>query len=297
MIRISQRPRSHSSPTTGFTLVEMLVVAPIVILLISGFIALIVNVTGEVLASRASNVLSYNVQDALNRIERDVKMSSAFLAVNDIDISTTKQGYGGTVSTGSTVNFTNVDKTSSSGSPASLILRAAATTRNPLNASVSDNDLVYLAGSPNACTTYATYSSNTPMFTNIVYFVQDNALWRRTIMPVNYNNPSVRCGDAPWQVPSCIEGYTSALTFCQTNDEKIIVGVSSTNFVMQYFANSSTTTSDTASVNSGSTDATRNAALANTPSVNVTITANQTVAGRDISRTASMRVTRATSNL
>ncbi len=281
----------------GFTLVEMLVIAPIVILLIGGFIALIVNVTGEVLASRASNVLAYNVQDALNRIEQDVKMSSNFLAVNDIDISSTKQGYGGNTTSGSSVNFTNIDKTASAGSTASLILRTVATVRNPLNASATDNDLVYLAASPNPCTNYASYSRNTPMFTNIVYFIQDNTLWRRTIMPSNYNNPAVRCGNAPWQVPSCIEGYGPALSFCQTNDEKIIIGVSSVNFVIQYYANSSTTTADTASVNTSSNDASRNIALASTPSVGITITANQIVAGRDISRTASIRVTRATSNL
>ena len=62
----------------GFTLVEMMVIAPIVILLIGAFIAAIVGLTGEVMSSRGSNVVAYDLQDALNRIEEDVKLSTSY---------------------------------------------------------------------------------------------------------------------------------------------------------------------------------------------------------------------------
>lgn len=62
----------------GFTIVELLVIAPIVILTITAFISVIVNMTGDVLASRSSNLVAYDIQDALSRIEEDVKLSSTF---------------------------------------------------------------------------------------------------------------------------------------------------------------------------------------------------------------------------
>ena len=103
------RPHSHThQKSRGFTLVEMLVVAPIVILFIGGMIYLLVNITGETLASRSEDALSFDLQQALNRVEDDVRRSDKFLAVNDIALTTTGQGYGDTTTTGSTTSFTNI---------------------------------------------------------------------------------------------------------------------------------------------------------------------------------------------
>ena len=79
--------------SAGFTFVEIVVIAPIVILMIGAFIAAVVGMTASVLVSRAQNVLTYNVQDALNRIQQDVKLSTTFLAQSNINLSSTKQGY------------------------------------------------------------------------------------------------------------------------------------------------------------------------------------------------------------
>jgi len=284
---------SRRSP--GFTLIEMAVIAPIVILLIGTFIALIVNLTGEVMSTRGANILTYNVQDALNRIEQDVKLSTTFLSVNNIDISTTKQGYGGTTTTGSTTNFTNVDKTSSSGSTASIILNVLVTDGNPLSTSAS---LVYLKDQPNPCTSSAEYSKNRPMTANVVYFIDSsNTLWRRVIMPANYKTASVYCGNAPWQIPSCISGYSAgSLPFCKTNDEKLVEGVAPSDFAFQYYPSASSTTPSTSATNTSLSDDARGTALLSTPTLNVSITARQTSAGRDITRSASLRATRLDSN-
>lgn len=279
----------------GFTLVEMIVVAPIVILLIGAFIALIVNLTGEVLSSRGSNVLAYDLQNTLNRIEQDVKLSTTYLAASNITTTTTKQGYGGTTTTGGTATFTNVDKTATGGSPASLVLNALATNGNPLS---NTSGFVYLADKPNSCDTYDDYSKNTPMTMNIVYFVQNNTLWRRVIMPADYDNAAIRCGNAAWQVPTCINGYAAAsLPFCKANDERMVDGVSPSDFAVNYYAAASSTTPDSTAANQAITnDATRNTALQSTPTVEVSITSNKTIAGRDISRTSTVRVTRLDTN-
>jgi len=281
----------------GFTLVEMMVIAPIVILLIGAFIALIVNLTGEVMSSRGANVLAYDVQDALNRIEADVKLSTTFLATNNIDVSSTKQGYSANPSpNGGTANFTNINKSASGGSYQSIILNSLATDGNPVSLSTG---LVYLANAPNTCDDYVEYSKNTPMTMNIVYFVDNtNTLWRRTIMPTNYNDSSAYCGpNEPWQVPSCIKGYnTSALTFCKTTDEKLISGVSPDDFNFSYYSSASSTVADAIATNTTASDDARSTALQSTPTLSVSITARQSIAGRDLTRTGTLRVTRLDTN-
>ncbi len=280
----------------GFTLIEMMVIAPIVILLIGSFITLIVTLTGEVMSSRGSNVLTYDIQNALNRIESDVKLSTTFLAVNNIDVSATKQGYGSNTSTGSTVNFTNINKTGSGGSSASIVLNSLVTNGNPISSTAG---LVYLANKPNACDDYEIYSKNTPMTMNIVYFVDaNNTLWRRVIMPSNYAATATRCGEEPWQIPSCVNGYNPAtLPFCKSNDEKLVEGVTPADFNFSYFPSASSTIADpTASNTAVTNDATRTTALQSTPTIQVTITSNQTVAGRDISRNGTVRVSRLDTN-
>lgn len=272
----------------------MMVIAPIVILLIGAFVALIVNLTGEVLSSRGSNSLTYEIQDTLNRIEEDVKISTTFLAVNNIPLTTTKQGYGNDKANGSTVDFTNIQK--SGGSNASLILNGLVTNGNPMSSSAG---LVYLANKPNSCSSLEEYSKNTPMTMNIVYFVDDNnVLWRRVLMRPDYDSSSIRCGSAPWQQPSCIVGYSkSSLPFCQTNDVRLLDGISPSDFVIEYFATADSTTADSTANNSSiGTDSTRNIALQSTTTVNVSITSRKNIAGRDITGTGSIRVTRLDAN-
>ncbi len=278
----------------GFTLVEMMIIAPIVILLIGSFVALIVNLTGEVLSSRGSNTVTYELQDALNRIEDDVKLSTTYLAVNNISVASTKQGYGSDTVNGSTVNFTNIAK--SGGSNASLILNGLVTNGNPMSTTTG---LVYLANKPSACTSLSEYSKNTPMTMNVVYFVDgNNSLWRRVIMRSDYLTTSIRCGTAaPWQQPSCMVGYAASLTFCKTNDVRLLDGVAPDDFKVEYFPAAESTTPDSTAANPAVTnDTLRNTALQSTPTVNITITARKTIAGRDITGSGSIRVTRLDTN-
>lgn len=276
----------------GFTLIEMLIIAPVVILAIGGFIALIVNMTGEVLSSRGSNSLAYEVQDTLNRIEQDVKLSTTFLAENTIDFSASNpQGFG---DHGSTTNFANVTADNTA-----LILGAIVTNANPV---VAGTNNIYLKDAPNACTSFALYSRNTPLIMNIVYFIDDrgdsdpnnDTLWRRTIMPTNYTTTANLCGGTPWQQPSCKPGYSSS--FCKTNDVKLVEGVSVENFVVEYYPTASSSTPTAVASNPATPLDQRKTALEGSQTVKVTLTAQRTIAGRDISRTATLRATRLDAN-
>jgi Tfp pilus assembly protein PilE len=266
----------------GFTLIEMLVIAPIVVLAIGAFLTVIISMTGEVLSSRGSNTLAYNVQDALNRIDQDVKLSSTFLATNNITLTAGEaQGYNNDAT-----NFTNVGGASGT----SLILNALATNDNP---TVLTSGIVYQVDKPFPCSS-TRLPSNTPMSINIVYFVKDNTLWRRTIMPSNYNiGTSVYCS-TPWQQPSCAPGYTAV--FCKTNDIKLVEGVSSSGFNVQYFTSASATSEDATASDTAASVTTRSTALQSLSTVGVSIIASQNIAGRTVERSATLRSTRLDTN-
>jgi len=277
----------------GFTLVEMLVVAPIVILAIGAFLTVIINMTGEVLASRASNTLSYTVQDALNRIEQDVKQSSSFLATNTVTLpAANAQGYNDDATA-----FTNVGGTSNT----SIILNMVATTGNPISTS---SGYVYLKNKPNACA--SAQGVNTPFTYNVVYFTKVDPvtnisnLWRRTVMPTTYTDTTNTVCALPYQQPSCSPTYmdanTATATYCKTNDIKLVEGVASTDFIVQYFSGESASTVNDTATNTSASTPDRNTALQSATTTRVSITAKQTAAGRDVERAASLRVSRLDTN-
>ena len=270
-----------SQQEKGFTLVEMLVVAPIVILAIGAFLTVIISMTGEVLASRASNNLSYNVQDALNRIEQDVKMSNNFLATNNV--MGTNQGYNDDATA-----FTSIGGASGT----SLILNMVATTTNPISANSS---YVFLKNRPNDC---SAPQNNVPFTYNVVYFQKGGTLYRRVIMPTNYTDTTNTVCSIPWQQPSCSPAFMNVQTgspFCKTSDIALVSGPDGLNFNLQYFNGENTTNANSPA--STATDPTaRGTALQSATTVGVSIDAQQTVSGRPIERAAILRVSRLDSN-
>lgn len=266
----------------GFTIVELLVIAPIVILTITAFISVIVNMTGDVLASRSSNVVAYDIQDALARIEEDVKLSSTFLAENTVTTAPpgdpillpSPQGYGD-----DTTPFRNVDSTKGD----ILILNTFATSGNPITLGSS---LIYLTNQPNACNS-TQINQNTPMSLNIAYFVKNTSLWRRTIAPSNYDTAGC---SVPWQQPSCAIGQTAA--FCKTEDIKLLDNIAVSDFNVEYFTSADSTTANADASNVAKSVAERNAALQSSTTVGVSLNVTKTVAGREVSQSGSIRSTR-----
>jgi len=270
-------PTTHHLLTTnrGFTLVEMLIIAPIVILVIGIFVSAIITMTGDVLAVRGKNALAFNIQDALNRIDQDVKVSGGYLATNNVTL-TLPQG----LKNDNITNFYNVQGPNADATNGTmLILNSYATTANPLS---SARNFVYTT-SPNACNS-ALVSQNQKVATNIVYFVKNNALWRRVIAPSNY--ATAGCS-VPWQQPTCAPGYVAV--FCKTQDIKLVDGVSASGFVINYYTSAAATTPIANAVNNTLSDADRQTALQTASSINVTISATKTLAGRDVSQSGTIR--------
>lgn len=252
--------KKSSQSATGFTLVEMLIIAPIVILAIGGFIALMVTMVGSVLSTRDQTTMTYQSQDALNRVEDDIRLSAQFLTTTGTLVS--PQG-----SNDGTAAFTNASNT--------LILYTLATTKNP---SDSSRELVYYENQPNACGAQQTF--NQVLINKIIYYIKNGSLWRRTVMPAYNTNATPDTETvctAPWQQDSCSPGYSIA-TRCKTNDIELMKNVSTLD--VKYYSNSSSTVDLTA------------AGAAAASSVKVTVSGSKNSAGHTVGTTQSTRATR-----
>lgn len=262
-MRHLSKNNSTSLPSAGFTLVEILVISPIVILAIGGFIALMVTMVGNVLATRDQTAMIYQSQDSLNRIEDDIRLAANFLTTTGTLIS--PQGSNSNFT--GTSAFTNTTNT--------LILSTLATTKNPSDAT---RELVYYKNQPNACDTQKVF--NQVYLNKIVYFIKAGSLWRRTIMP-NYNTNATVDAEtvctAPWQQNSCSPGYAPA-TRCKTNDIELMQNV--TSLTVEYYS----------TPNSASNLGAANAGAAT--SIKATINGAKTSAGRTITTSQSTRATR-----
>jgi Tfp pilus assembly protein PilV len=256
------KTKSSTRAISGFTLVEMLVIAPIVILAIGGFIALMVTMVGSVLTTRDQNAMIYQSQDSLSRIEDDIRLAARFLTTT----STLTSPQGSNNNFTGTSAFTNASNT--------LILSTLATTKNPADAT---RELVYYKNQPNACDAQKVF--NQVYFNTIIYFIKDGSLWRRTVMP-NYNTSSTVDAEtvctAPWQQNSCSPGYTS--TRCQTNDIELMKNVSS--LAVEYYSSASSNTN----LGSGNAGA--------ATSIKVTVNGSKNTAGRTVATSQSTRATR-----
>lgn len=245
------------SRATGFTLVEMLIIAPLALLVIAGFIALMVTMVGDAIANHNRNSMTFDIQSALNSIEQDVRLSTQFLDTS------------GTLITPQGKNDSTSAFTSTSGD---LILGEIATTKNPLDPT---RGFVYY-NAPFNCNTPSQVFKNPIYFNTIIYFVRNGSLWRRTYVP----NPSGTPCNTPWQVNSCFPGYTNT-TRCKTSDSEIMDNVDSIS--ISYYVNPEDTTPVAAS------------AAKTASTIKVTINGKQTAAGRTFTSSAATRVSKLTS--
>lgn len=227
-------PNMSSTSTkagAGFTLVELLVVAPVAILVIAALAALMINLVGDAVITQQRNDAAYQTQDGLDQIEQDIRLSATVLSTTGT--LTSPQGSGQ-----STTAF--VADAGTLDTNTALILSAYATTANPL---LSTRALVFTNQPSGSCPT--PYTSNDPLNYKIIYFVSGGTLWRRTVVPT-----ATLCGGAvPWQKNSCLPGSTGAL--CITQDRRVVDNISSVTVTYYFETTNPTYTVSTAGSLSG----------------------------------------------
>lgn len=261
MFRNNNRTRQRqlaATKSSGFTLIEVMIIAPIVILAISGIVALMITMVGDAIATREENQLVFETQDALNRIEEDTRLTSQFLSTS-LDLPSPQ---------GSNNDFTG---TAPFTSEESLVMGGLTTDRNPAN---PDRKLVFYAGQPNACNSDL-LNYNRIFQQKIMYYLRDNTLWRRAVVPNHNTNSSIDdstvCSD-PWQRNTCRPGTVA--TRCETNDSEVMHDVET--FDVDYLQTPEST-SDIGAENADTATAIR-----------VTLTGKKVVKGREVVSTGSI---------
>lgn len=247
-------------------------IMPLIILIIGIIIIAIVEMTGNALIMRYQNQLAYDTQDAISKIEYDVSNSHAFLAQNNITLQT-PQG----VDDGST-SFQNTSNQYGN----ALILDTYATTLSSQN---PNRSLAYL-NYPNNCSS-PNVVNNKPLPINVVYYVKDNALWRRTIMPQNYT--STTCS-TPWQKPSCYPGIDKG-TFCAADDSKLIDGLSASGFTIDYYSSPTDTVGNSGATNPNNSVEARSQLLSSFNTIKLSINISKNAAGQLVKYQSTDRLT------
>lgn len=264
--------KNHNQPSdkrAGFTLVEMLVIAPLVLLVIAALISAMIAMIGDTLVASSRADTAYSMQDTLSQIEQDSRVATNFMS----SFSYLKSPQGRDGSTGS-FSFSSYKD---------LILTQQATTASPYN---DTRDLVYYANQPTACNAdLSLMSGNRSLNLRVVYFLLTNSdgtktLWRRTILN-DWNKNATADGSTvcnnPWQRSSCPVGSTvssAAGATCQAIDQRMLDNV--TSFIPTFYTSSGSTTTNPASASS----------------VSVAITVAQKVSGNTVSQTSAVRATR-----
>lgn len=258
----------------GFTIVEVAVIAPIVILAIGAIIAAIVVLTGDTLANQAEARLADGTQTALAIIDQDIQRAGGFLAAQAVPTSQRYRPDGPN----------HLASTGVAGSGQMLLLNSLVTDREP---SVADRRLIYTQHPTGSCAD-TIITANTPWRYTLAYFVKDNRLVRRAIMRLNGDGqPTEPICHQPWQLPTCDKAQVDNRT-CRAEDT--IVADNITAIKVEYFTSarsgSPLPTADTANP----TD--RQTALDTTDTVRVSVTSGQQVAGRSVEFTGAVRSTR-----
>lgn len=225
----------------GFTLVEMLIIAPFVLLVIGVLVVFLVVQTSDTLRQAQRNTMAYEVQNALNSIESDTTYATSF---NTVLAASELTSISGVVPQGPGAEFdpnffASAELTHSADE--AIIIKAPATTASPLSAT---RTLVYL-DKPDATCSSDTINNNDVAQVLYVYFVKNNILWRRTIMVKT--SASACSGYSIWQKSSCPEAYVTSTysSVCKVSDEKLTENISKVS--VQYYQHANSTTALTTS--------------------------------------------------
>lgn len=189
---------SANSRQAGFTLVEIVVVTPILMLIVASLIVLFTSMLNStnVANSRLNTIV--NARMAANVIQGDVALTTEFLPTID-SASGMKDPYGPN-NAGATWSYRSLDGTKPNRAfgfidrPNVLITRTYATTTSTMN---PNRSLVFFSG--NGCTS-STIASNPALTINNIYFVRNNTLYRRTLLPSP--RPTNLCA-TPFQKQTC----------------------------------------------------------------------------------------------
>lgn len=191
------------------TTVEIIVAISIAVIVMVSLTTILLHIFSTKNAASQQMALVKRGQDAVDRIARDIRYTNTFLDeanIEDVDESwspTTEWNFAGTGE-----------------NSRQLILEIHATTKNHVDPATA----LVPAKNPDDCSTVGGY-----LRVNVVYFVKDNTLYRRIIVPPE----TASCPGEIFQKQTCHDIAVNAS--CAQKDVVVARGV--TRFSLSYYSN------------------------------------------------------------
>lgn len=250
------------SRQSGFTLVEIGVIVPVVMVIAIALFSTLFAYLNSSNQEQARLSQAFTQTNALSRIEADVALSTNFLTADD---SVMTGDYYEAASSGSNWSYAGTDTTHRV-----LLLREYATTGNPL-AGVRTPVYVRASTAPD-CSIAANISGQ--LTYNIIYFVKNSTLYKRILT----DRTSPAC-TTQYQKESCPSTATIGSNNCGAYDETIATNVSGLS--LDYYTDQSSNTIVNVYGNS--------ALLSTTRSVNITLENTQRSYYGSVTTSSSLR--------
>lgn len=172
----------------GFTLVEILIISPVVMVTIVMLMSYLFNQYGQLTQQGAQLDLNVEVQNITFSMQDDLFFSKSFESNKNDNLDDSFAPGGGWTATST---------------PKTLILSTAALTKNYRD---EDRQPVYI--DTQGCTPQATLEENSILYNNIIYFVSGTTLYKRILTAPS---TMATCG-TPYQKQTC--PAASATTSC-----------------------------------------------------------------------------------
>lgn len=260
----------------GFTLVEVAIVVPMIVIIVVGILALLITLVSTNVQQSTRSSLVNNVRFALGSIEKDVDSSSLFFP-STLPSSTyqdfNQPGNSGTYQTAGTPAPGVTASTLNT-----LFIQGYNQISDPTDTSGTKIVGAY-KGTPPCSGTTLTQVSNIAGVA-VIYFVNSGTLYRRTI--IDKTNPTT-CG--PQLIKqSCPSGSDANNPACTAKDAALLGNV--TQFKVDYYLGANDVTAMNAYVPSPSPTIDQAKAIA------VTLTAAANAGGKNVSHTSTLRMTR-----
>lgn len=264
-------------PTTqnqGFTLIEVAIIVPIIILTAIFLFNLLWSILSTSDVDRARLNMIHDRQTAMSIIEKDVALTSRYLTGIDAGLT---DNYPPT-SNGGAWSYLGDSATSRF-----LLLRTYSTTENPLS---STRQPVFV-GSGTDCDPANLYFNNVQRY-DLIYFVKNNNLYRRHLV----NTATATCATQYQKTscPSAADLGAAQHASCGADDELILKNVS--NFDIQYYdAKTSTTPLDVYAVGADPV------LVTSAVDVKISITVSTQAGGHGVSTSSSLRISKLNADL
>lgn len=197
----------------GFTLVEILVISPILLIIVLGTVTFLFNAFGRITQQNGQLNLQLEAQNILFGLQDDIWYANQFVSINNSNLTDAYAPIGGW-----TYNTT----------PPTLIISTAALTKSHRD---PDRQLIYLNES--TCSPIDGNGINSVLYNNVIYFVSGINLFKRTLTaPTGL----AICG-IPYRPQTCPADHTTS-----TCPGDILLSDHINSFGVTYYETDNTTT-------------------------------------------------------